>query len=224
MIGRAGGETPRASFAKQDVCQAPLRANTPPAPGDNARLRALRSRCWVWNAAALELPFRTAGRRLNTMREQMILTVGLALAVATVNLDAADTASNAVPPSATATNKEPAKESAKEKSKEPEEKLVESKHKVTIGGQEVAYKATAGTFLLRDEEDKPTASIFYIAYTREGIKDLASRPVTFSFNGGPGSSSVWMHLGLLGPRRVRMAEDGSAVPPPYRLEDNEYSL
>jgi carboxypeptidase C (cathepsin A) len=158
------------------------------------------------------------------MRAQIILTVGLAFAAAITSLEAADTASNAVPPSATATNKEPAKESAKEKSKEPEEKLVESKHTATIAGQEVAYKATAGTILLRDEEDKPTASIFYIAYTRDGSKDLAARPITFSFNGGPGSSSVWMHLGLLGPRRVHLAEDGSAVPPPYRLEDNEYSL
>jgi carboxypeptidase C (cathepsin A) len=67
---------------------------------------------------------------------------------------------------------------------------------------------------LRDEEDKPTASIFYIAYTREGVGDPSRRPLTFSFNGGPGSSSVWMHLGLLGPRRVRLAEDGSALPPP----------
>jgi carboxypeptidase C (cathepsin A) len=118
----------------------------------------------------------------------------------------------------------PGKEAPREKSKEPEEKLAESRHKVTIGGREINYRATAGTILLRDEEEKPTASIFYIAYTREGTDDLAMRPITFSFNGGPGSSSVWMHLGLLGPRRVHLAEDGSAVPPPYRLEDNEFSL
>ncbi len=118
------------------------------------------------------------------------------------------------------------KEASKEagKSKEPEEKKVESKHKVTIDGKEISYQAVAGTILLKDEEDKPTASIFYIAYTRENAGDLASRPITFSFNGGPGSSSVWMHLGMLGPRRVHLADDGSALPPPYRLEDNEYSL
>jgi carboxypeptidase C (cathepsin A) len=124
--------------------------------------------------------------------------------------------------------KEPAKdageESSKEKPKKPEEKLVESKHSLTIAGQEIPYKATAGTILLRDEEDKPTASIFYIAYTREGVADLSKRPVTFSFNGGPGSSSVWLHLGLLGPKRVRLAEDGGALPPPYELVDNEFSL
>jgi carboxypeptidase C (cathepsin A) len=118
----------------------------------------------------------------------------------------------------------PDKEFAREKSKEPEEKLVESRHTVTIAGQQVGYAAAAGTILLRDDEDKPTASIFYIAYTRDGTKNFATRPVTFSFNGGPGASSVWMHLGLLGPRRVHLAEDGGAPPPPYRLEDNEYSL
>jgi carboxypeptidase C (cathepsin A) len=120
--------------------------------------------------------------------------------------------------------KEPAKEPPKDKAKEPEEKLIESKHTVRIAGREVGYKAVAGTILLRDEEDKPTASIFYIAYMRDEVKDLSTRPVTFSFNGGPGSSSVWMHLGLLGPRRVRLAEDGGALPPPYQLLDNEYSL
>ena len=112
----------------------------------------------------------------------------------------------------------------REKSKEPEEKLVKTKHSVTIAGREIAYTATAGTILLRNDEDKPTASIFYIAYTRDNVDSLSARPLTFSFNGGPGSSSVWMHLGMLGPRRVHLAEDGGAVPPPYKLEDNDQSL
>ena len=140
---------------------------------------------------------------------------------------AAETSTNTTPSEASSgKEKESGKASAKETSKdkkEPEEKLVESDHTVTIGGQEIAYKATAGTILLRDEEDKPTASIFYIAYRRKDV-DLNSRPITFSFNGGPGSSSVWMHLGLLGPRRVKLADDGSALPPPYRLVDNEFSI
>jgi len=59
---------------------------------------------------------------------------------------------------------------------------------------------------------------------RDDVRDTATRPITFSFNGGPGSSSVWMHLGMLGTRRVHLAEDGSALPPPYKLQDNEYSL
>lgn len=116
------------------------------------------------------------------------------------------------------------KPSEKEKPAPPEERLVETKHTLTIDGQGISYTAKAGTILLRDEDDKPTASIFYIAYTRDNLTDLTTRPITFSFNGGPGSSSVWMHLGLLGPRRVRLAEDGSALPPPYQLIDNEYSL
>jgi carboxypeptidase C (cathepsin A) len=146
----------------------------------------------------------------------------LVLALSSATLFGAEAPSNAPPQSAT--GKEPSKEPGKEKSKEPEEKAVDSTHMVVIDGTSISYKATAGTILLRDEEDKPTASIFYIAYTRNDVKDLSTRPVTFSFNGGPGSSSVWMHLGLLGPRRVRLAEDGSALPPPYKLVDNEYSL
>ena len=114
---------------------------------------------------------------------------------------------NPQPPAARNPPKKPAR-NPKDKAKEPEEKLVQSEHSATIGGQEIKYKASAGTILLRDEDDKPTASIFYIAYTREDVAP-SNRPVTFSFNGGPGSSSVWMHLGMLGPRRVRLAEDGS---------------
>ncbi len=157
------------------------------------------------------------------MYRATFLIVGLVWALAG-NAQAAEAASNAPPATTAEHRKEGAEDSGKDKSKEPKERLSESSHTVTISGQEIAYKAAAGTILLRDEDDKPTASIFYIAYTREAVKDLAARPVTFSFNGGPGSSSVWMHLGLLGPRRVHLAEDGSAVPPPYRLEDNEYSL
>ena len=168
----------------------------------------------------------THARRANSsciMRPKTLLTVGLATASLANALFAAEVRSNAPPPSAAAADREPAKEAAKEKAKEPEEKLVQSEHSLTVGGQEIKYKASAGTILLRDEDDKPTASIFYIAYTREDV-GLSNRPVTFSFNGGPGSSSVWMHLGMLGPRRVRLAEDGSALPPPYRLVDNEFSL
>ncbi|PYM16473.1 MAG: peptidase S10 [Verrucomicrobia bacterium] len=112
----------------------------------------------------------------------------------------------------------------KSKPSEPQEKLVETKHSITINGQKVDYTAKAGTILLRDNEDKPTASIFHIAYTKDGAGDLSKRPITFSFNGGPGSSSVWLHLGLLGPRRALLEEDGSPLPPPYKTVDNDYSL
>jgi carboxypeptidase C (cathepsin A) len=107
---------------------------------------------------------------------------------------------------------------------ETKEKKVETKHSITINGQKIDYTAVAGTILLKDAEDKPTAEIFYIAYTRNGVDDLSRRPLMFSFNGGPGSSSVWLHLGLLGPRRVRLEDDGSPLPPPYQLVDNDYSV
>ena len=70
----------------------------------------------------------------------------------------------------------------------------------------------------------PKATIFFIAYTRDDVEDKSKRPVTFSFNGGPGSSSVWLHLGVLGPRRVVSGDVDDPQPPPYRLEDNAYTL
>jgi carboxypeptidase C (cathepsin A) len=106
----------------------------------------------------------------------------------------------------------------------PEEPSV-TRHRLVIDGEEISYTATAGTLTLRDPKDeKALAEVFYIAYEREGVEARERRPLTFSFNGGPGSSSVWMHLGLLGPKRVVLEDDGSPVPPPYALVDNAYSL
>ncbi len=121
-------------------------------------------------------------------------------------------------------------ESKEERVQEVPEELVESHHTAVINGQEIEYTVTAGTIVLKVEEeekervDKPKASIFFIAYSKEGEGDVAERPITFSFNGGPGSSSVWLHLGLLGPRRVLRDEIDMPLPPPYQLVDNEYSL
>ena len=106
----------------------------------------------------------------------------------------------------------------------PKEEKVQTQHTVVIQGQAIPYTATAGTYLLKDEEGKPKATIFYVAYTRDDVTDVQARPVTFSFNGGPGSSSVWMHLGMLGPRKVQLDEEGNVPPPPYRLEENPFSL
>ena len=109
----------------------------------------------------------------------------------------------------------------------PEDRLSATQHKVTIDGVEVSYTATAGTLVLREETDKDgekaKASVFFVAYTRDGVKNAADRPLTFAFNGGPGSSSVWLHLGLLGPRRI-MADAQGKLSPPYRLTANAYSL
>jgi carboxypeptidase C (cathepsin A) len=116
-------------------------------------------------------------------------------------------------------------EKEKEAVKEvPKEEIVETRHTVTIDGAEIHYTATAGTILLKEEQGEAKASIFFIAYTKDDVQDVRARPLTFSFNGGPGSSSVWLHLGVLGPRRVLMDEEGYALPPPYRLVDNAYSL
>ena len=76
---------------------------------------------------------------------------------------------------------------------------------------------------LKNDKCEPKASIFFISYTKEGVENVRERPITFCFNGGPGSSSVWLHLGVLGPKRVFMNENGDALPP-YHLVDNEYSL
>lgn len=99
-----------------------------------------------------------------------------------------------------------------------------TEHSLMINGQKVDYTATAGMLSLKDGTGKVTADIFYVAYAKKGVTEMAKRPLTFSFNGGPGSSSVWMHMGLLGPKRVKLQDDGFAVPPPYELVENEYSL
>src|SRR6185436_15394077 len=106
----------------------------------------------------------------------------------------------------------------------PEEKIVTTRHRISLGGAEIPYTATAGTLLLKEEDGRPRASVFFVAYTRDGVKDLAGRPVTFTFNGGPGSSSVWLHLGAFGPRRVAMDDEGLSAPLPGRLVDNAESL
>lgn len=114
----------------------------------------------------------------------------------------------------------------------PEDAITETRHGIFIDGQEIKYTVTTGTIVLKEEEEKEEksegekakASVFFIAYTREGVTDVAARPLTFSFNGGPGSSSVWLHLGVLGPRRVAAEKEGNPIPPPYGLVDNEHSI
>lgn len=123
-------------------------------------------------------------------------------------------------------------DAAETKPREPSDNIVVTHHTATIGGQEIAYTATTGTLVLREEAEKEGASegekaraaFFFVAYTRDGVEDVARRPITFSFNGGPGSSSVWLHLGLLGPRRAAMDEIGGLPPPPYQLSANPHSL
>lgn len=106
----------------------------------------------------------------------------------------------------------------------PEKPLAVAHRTVSIGGQPIAYTATVGTLTVNKRDEKPGANIFFMAYTQDGVKDLSARPVTFVFNGGPGSSSVWLHMGGWGPRRVLMTDEGFSVKPPYGLVDNENSL
>jgi carboxypeptidase C (cathepsin A) len=95
---------------------------------------------------------------------------------------------------------------------------------VTIAGQRVTYIAETGMLPILKNDGDSRASVFYVAYTRTGETNKSTRPVTFCFNGGPGSSSVWLHLGALGPRRVKMNEDGTLPKPPFGLVDNAYSI
>jgi carboxypeptidase C (cathepsin A) len=116
----------------------------------------------------------------------------------------------------------------------PADVINQTRHTAVIGGRPINYTATAGRIVLKTEDEKegekPKAAIFFVAYTidrPEGVSEgehAARRPITFAFNGGPGSSSVWLHLGVLGPRRVVLEQDGGALPPPYRLVNNEFSL
>ena len=96
-------------------------------------------------------------------------------------------------------------------------------HQVTIDGKVVKYTATTGWYILKDPEDKPIARFGYTAYTADGVKNPSQRPVTFAFNGGPGSSSIWLHMGIMGPRRVVVNDGGYAPPPPSQVVDNPYS-
>jgi carboxypeptidase C (cathepsin A) len=96
-------------------------------------------------------------------------------------------------------------------------------HQTTVDGKTLKYTATAGRLPIKRGDGKIEAEMFFVAYTLDG-QDAAKRPVTFAFNGGPGSASIWLHMGALGPRRVALPADGFLPPPPYKIEDNPYTL
>lgn len=118
--------------------------------------------------------------------------------------------------------KEPkaAAEKPSAESPKPKEESSVSDHTIRIGSQTIPYKATAGTILLKDEKGEPNAAIFYMAYTKSDVKDTSHRPIAFVYNGGPGSSSVWLHMGAFGPRRVVTLNAQPTPPPPYKFADN----
>ncbi len=97
-----------------------------------------------------------------------------------------------------------------------------TRHSVRVNNRQINYTVTTGYMPIKNAQNGETeARIFFMAYTLDDATDKAKRPLMFSFNGGPGSASVWLHLGALGPRRVKMLDDGLMPPPPYQLVDND---
>ena len=99
------------------------------------------------------------------------------------------------------------------------DRISTTQHTVMIGGKSIAYTANAGTLVIKSPDGKPRASIFFVAYTRDG-QDTAKRPITFFYNGGPGAATIWLHMGLMGPKRVQLGPEGFQTAPPYQLVDN----
>jgi carboxypeptidase C (cathepsin A) len=104
-----------------------------------------------------------------------------------------------------------------------EEKTSQTPHTLRLDGRDIKYTATAGTLPILSEDGKVAARMFYVAYTKDG-EDAKTRPVSFLYNGGPGSATVWLHMGSFAPRHVQMADDGFQPAPPYKLVDNENTL
>src|SRR5258705_796471 len=105
----------------------------------------------------------------------------------------------------------------------PEYVLSVTKHQLKLGSQLLNYTATTGYMPVKDENDSIKAKLFFVAYTKDGETDASQRPVMFAYNGGPGSASLWLHMGALGPKRVVINDSGSIPPPPYQYVDNEYT-
>lgn len=101
--------------------------------------------------------------------------------------------------------------------------VVVTKHQIKIGQSVLNYTATTGFMLMKDENDSLKAKVFYVAYTKDGEKDTAKRPLLFAYNGGPGSSSVWLHMGAIGPKKVVLGDKGEMLQPPFSYTDNEYT-
>jgi len=118
-----------------------------------------------------------------------------------------------------------AAEEGKDKKPEtpPEAQTWTTEHQASIGGQSLEYTATAGTMLMKDDDDKPVALIGYTAYVSDD-DDKANRPLMFAYNGGPGSASIWLHMGVLGPQRAVVTDAGFSPAGPFRRVENDYSI
>ncbi len=102
------------------------------------------------------------------------------------------------------------------------EKVSTTHHTVIVDGEKIAYTARAGTMVLHDADGKANGTVFYISYTKDGV-DSTKRPVTFFFNGGPGSASIWLDMGIMSPMHPNMGPNGSQPAPPYDLVPNPYT-
>src|SRR5215213_6582031 len=105
------------------------------------------------------------------------------------------------------------------------DKLSVTDHEITVNGKPLKYKATAGTYAMKDEGGKAKANFFFVSYEKRSddgkAMDVAKRPITYVFNGGPGAASVWLHMGTAGPKRIKFTENGEPLPPPHEMADNE---
>jgi carboxypeptidase C (cathepsin A) len=133
-------------------------------------------------------------------------------------------------PTATEEQKPEAARESGDKAKDKEEHFdmtevapIVTHHQITVNGKLLHYTATAGRLPIKRADGKIEAEMFFVAYTLDG-QETSKRPLTFAFNGGPGSSSIWLHMGALGPKKVVLQPDGFMPPAPYRLEDNPYTL
>jgi carboxypeptidase C (cathepsin A) len=104
-----------------------------------------------------------------------------------------------------------------------EDRRIPTQHTLLLNGRELRYTATAGTLPIRLEDGRLAARMFFVAYTKDG-EDAKTRPVSFLYNGGPGSATIWLHMGSFAPRRAQMADEGFQPAPPYRLVDNDNTL
>ena len=145
-----------------------------------------------------------------------VLLAGTALLLA-----AAQFASAQRPPAAESPNTPAAEERP---SPIPPETNSTTEHELSLDGKTIRYTAAAGTLLVDGDDEKPYGTFFYVAYTLRGVSDFRTRPVTFLYNGGPGSASLWLHMGSVGPVRVVTASPDATGAGPYQMVPNEHSL
>ena len=157
------------------------------------------------------------------MRKVLIL---IALAIGMISVEARAVFAQAQEPAKEATGGAQAKPTETKAGSEatPKEESSVTEHAIRIGGQTIPYKTTASTILLKNDKDEPVALMYSTAYTRTDVKDPSQRPIAFIYNGGPGSASLWLHMGAFGPRRVVTENAEPTGAAPYQVVDNPDSL